>query len=205
MKKCDNGQIDKIGFYIARGGMNMKKDLRYQKTKIAILRAIEVLLQNKDFEKISIKDICETAQVSRSAFYLHYTDKYDLAKQCQLELIETGNRFIKERVITKRDKLMLTMLNLLLGEGKVLALLISSHGSSEIQESIRAVMRQNMQKNILPLTNLKFANSTEERYFLSFFSNAIFGVIQEWINSGQKESPEEIVALVDKNFSFEFK
>lgn len=179
-------------------------DLRYQKTKIAILRAIEVLLQNKDFEKISIKDICEAAQISRSAFYLHYTDKYDLAKQCQLELIEKGNRLIKESVIVKRRELMLTMLNLLLGEGRVLALLISSHGSSEIQDNIRYLMRENARENILPLTNLKFENATEERYFLSFFSNALFGVIQEWINSGQKETPEEIVAFVDKNFLFEF-
>ncbi|EJE97558.1 TetR/AcrR family transcriptional regulator [Liquorilactobacillus mali] len=181
------------------------KDLRYQKTKTAILRAIEKLLQNKDFEKISIKDICEEAQVSRSAFYLHYTDKYDLAKQCQLELIETANMLIKERVIVKRKDLMLTMLNLLLGKERVMALLISSHGSSEIQENIRQVMRENMRKNILPLTDLKFEGPTEERYFLSFFSNALFGIIQEWINSGQKESPEEIVALVDKNFLFEFK
>lgn len=37
-----------------------------------------VFLENKDFERITINDICSRAAVHRSTFYNHFQDKYDL-------------------------------------------------------------------------------------------------------------------------------
>lgn len=37
-----------------------------------------VFLENKDFECITINDICKRAAVHRSTFYNHFQDKYDL-------------------------------------------------------------------------------------------------------------------------------
>ncbi|EHI75234.1 TetR family transcriptional regulator [Streptococcus criceti] len=50
----------------------MKKDLRFEKTEKNLQEAFLHLLQAKDLTKISVKEICQLAQVSRNAFYQHY-------------------------------------------------------------------------------------------------------------------------------------
>ena len=58
--------------------MNNKIDLRIIKTKKILFEALVTLMEQKDFEKIKISDICDQALINRSTFYAHYEDKYDL-------------------------------------------------------------------------------------------------------------------------------
>ena len=57
-------------------------DRRIQKTKQAIQVAFVELMSEKSFEKITINEIAERANVNRGTVYLHYTDKFDLLDQC---------------------------------------------------------------------------------------------------------------------------
>ena len=43
--------------------------------------ALITLLDSKDYEYITIKEICETAGVNRSTFYLHYDNINDLLQE----------------------------------------------------------------------------------------------------------------------------
>ena len=43
--------------------------------------ALITLLDSKDFEYITIKEICEIAGVNRSTFYLHYDNVNDLLQE----------------------------------------------------------------------------------------------------------------------------
>ncbi len=49
-------------------------DKRVVKSKRNMENAFFELLENKDIESITIRDICERAEVSRSTFYDHYED-----------------------------------------------------------------------------------------------------------------------------------
>lgn len=49
--------------------------------KESITEAFLALLNDKDFEKISVTEIVQKSGFSRSTFYLHYMDKYDLLEQ----------------------------------------------------------------------------------------------------------------------------
>ncbi|CAB1244170.1 TetR/AcrR family transcriptional regulator [Clostridium sp. MT-14] len=59
----------------------MAEDVRIFKTKQNIQAAFIKLLGKKDFDSITIKNICEASLTSRSTFYSHYTDKYDLLEK----------------------------------------------------------------------------------------------------------------------------
>ena len=48
------------------------------KTKKALAQALKKLLTEKDFEKISIGEICDECDMSRKSFYYHFRDKYEL-------------------------------------------------------------------------------------------------------------------------------
>lgn len=59
----------------------MEEDVRIYKTKKNISEALIILLNEKDFNQITIKDICSRSLISKSTFYSHYVDKYDLMEK----------------------------------------------------------------------------------------------------------------------------
>ncbi|MEK4479926.1 MULTISPECIES: TetR/AcrR family transcriptional regulator [Paenibacillus] len=46
------------------------------------MNALIQLMAEKDFEKITINEIAERADVNRGTIYSHYADKYDLMDKC---------------------------------------------------------------------------------------------------------------------------
>ena len=57
-----------------------ENDLRVRVTNMLIRRAFMELLKQKPLQNISIKELCEKAEINRGTFYAHYTDVYDLLK-----------------------------------------------------------------------------------------------------------------------------
>ncbi|WP_277408505.1 TetR/AcrR family transcriptional regulator [Lacrimispora xylanisolvens] len=57
-------------------------DRRIKKTRQLIMDTFIDLLSEKEFEKITINDIAERADINRGTVYLHYMDKYDLLDKC---------------------------------------------------------------------------------------------------------------------------
>ncbi len=65
-----------------------KNESKYFNTAKKMNDALLSLLEKKDFEYITIKDICQEAKVNRSTFYLHYENTYDLLD----EVISNSNK-----------------------------------------------------------------------------------------------------------------
>lgn len=58
--------------------MNEKTDRRITRSQRAIQTAFLEMLEERDFDSITVKNITEKADISRKTFYLHYVDKFDL-------------------------------------------------------------------------------------------------------------------------------
>lgn len=48
------------------------------RTKLWVAENMRMLMKQKSVERITIKEICEAADIDRSTFYYHFQDKYDL-------------------------------------------------------------------------------------------------------------------------------
>lgn len=76
-------------------------DLRTQKTYDALICAFEELLQEKTFENITIRELCEKARTRTATFYNHFSDKYDFFSF----MIRSMRRdFFEEAVIESNTK-----------------------------------------------------------------------------------------------------
>lgn len=64
-----------------------KEDLRCVKTEKALNIAMFSLLENRNFGKITVSDICGEALISRATFYAYFSDKYDLLKDWLIHLL----------------------------------------------------------------------------------------------------------------------
>lgn len=57
---------------------SVKTDLRILRTKKAIEDAFFIELETKDFDHLTVAEICKRAMVKRTTFYAHFDDKFQL-------------------------------------------------------------------------------------------------------------------------------
>ncbi len=57
--------------------MNKNLDIRIRKTYTGLMHAFLDLISEKNFEDITVNELCTKAMVGRGTFYKHFTDKYD--------------------------------------------------------------------------------------------------------------------------------
>jgi AcrR family transcriptional regulator len=70
-------------------GEQLKKlDRRIQRTQQLLRDALMELIVEKGYEAISVQDITDRANVARTTFYLHYTDKEELLFTSMMEIYD---------------------------------------------------------------------------------------------------------------------
>ena len=73
----------------------MKTDARVKYTKMVLKKALLELMQHKPVNKITVKEICERAELNRATFYAHYSDCFDLLESIEEDLLEAFQQSLK--------------------------------------------------------------------------------------------------------------
>ena len=68
--------------------MSGKSDARVRYTQHALKQALLTLLKEKSVNKITVKEVCELAELNRATFYSHYSDCFALLEAIENELLE---------------------------------------------------------------------------------------------------------------------
>jgi AcrR family transcriptional regulator len=84
--------------------MNKEVDRRVIKTRQIIQDALFSLMQEKPYNKITIQEIIDRANVGRSTFYSHYETKEDLLISCIEHLLQMLNQFMLNYLDTADEK-----------------------------------------------------------------------------------------------------
>lgn len=84
-----------------------KNESKYFNTALFMNEALLSLLEKKDFEYITVKELCNKAGVNRSTFYLHYETMNDLLNET-INMIEkkfysSFNKDLKIDDLIKKD------------------------------------------------------------------------------------------------------
>ena len=70
------------------GRLVNKSESKYFNTAVRFDKALLSLLEKKPFAYITVSEICKTAQVNRSTFYLHYENTSDLLQETIAYVLE---------------------------------------------------------------------------------------------------------------------
>ena len=65
-----------------------KTDARVRYTRQVLKKSLLTLLQQKPVNKITVKELCEMAEINRTTFYAHYSDCFDLLDSIEQELVD---------------------------------------------------------------------------------------------------------------------
>lgn len=72
-----------------------KTDARVRYTKRVLKESFLKLLNEKPINKITVKAVCELAELNRATFYSHYHDCFDLLEKIEQELIDAFEKSLK--------------------------------------------------------------------------------------------------------------
>ncbi len=79
-------------------------DRRIKRTKTNIYTALTALLFERDIRNITVKELCEKADVNKSTFYLHFMDIYDCKAQWQNEMFDEILSLVQDLSLDKVAK-----------------------------------------------------------------------------------------------------
>lgn len=191
-----------------------KSESKYFNTAKRMDEAFLELLAGKDFEYITVKEICGTAGVNRSTFYLHYETIADLLSE-SVEYI--NGQFLEymqkdsEMFVEKIEKCSLEELYLLTPEylipylnyirdNKKLFLTATQNAAVLQLDNTYSRMFRHIFAPIMDRFNIP---EHDRHYILAFYINGIMAVIGEWLKCNC-EDPVEYIADIIRKYAREY-
>lgn len=166
-------------------------------TREVFIRTLDELLKEKEFEEVSTSEIIKKSGLSRTTFYKHFHDKYELANYRLAEfLVSNGMQEFNsnseiDRALTDivqfLDQNKLTFKKLLKYEGQ------NSFGDFYIKSSI------NTAKQLADKYGRSF--SAKDQAIVLYHAAAAVEVIKEWISEDSGLTTIEVIDIIIHNRS----
>lgn len=186
-----------------------KSESKYFNTAIRMDEAFLSLLEKKEFEYITVKEVCDLAGVNRSTFYLHYETTRDLLMETleyinlrfigyfktdaatTIEKVKSGTL---EEIIFITPSYLNPYLEFIKAHKRLFVAALARpetfHSNTIFQKMFVHLFNPIMERFCLP---------EEERcYILSFYIKGIIGIITEWLSKDCAEQVEVITDIIMK-------
>lgn len=185
-----------------------KSESKYFNTALRMDEALLALLEEKDLEYITVKEICHQAGVNRSTFYLHYETIADLVNET-LEMINQrflsyfpqqeeeilGNLDSREReelVLVTREYL-LPYLRFIRDNKKVYR--AAFRNPSSVQAHTRY---GELKQHILGPVLERFEIPAPHRpYYIAYYVEGIAAIVKEWLRQDCADEVEMIADIIE--------
>ena len=184
-----------------------KNETRYFRTAEKMDVAMIKLLEKKDFEYITVKEICVAAGVNRSTFYLHYENTVDLLRETTqyitdgfLDYFEVDKSQLKfnydsdpvEELIFITPQYVIPYLTYIKENQQVFKTSLKHFGAFGF-EGVYKKMREHIFSPILDRFGVAEA---EKEYILRFYLMGVTAIVMEWLNNGCSEDYETICKII---------
>lgn len=180
-----------------------KSESKYYNTALLMDQALLLLLENKEYDFITVKEVCEKAGVNRSTFYLHYESMDDLLKEV-IDLINKRflsafnnisidpNKLDKNELFFINDKYLIPYLQLIKQYKKIYKLI---HNKPHVFNNQKAF--NFLYKNIFEVILEKYGVSNDEKeYVFAYFTSGTLAIIDKWIENDCKDDMYKILEIM---------
>ncbi len=179
--------------------MRGKDDRRVKYTKMVLKESFINLLEKKNISQISIKEICEDADINRATFYSHYSDQYDLLRKIEDELLDNVKSHLSEfdQLIDSQYAVAITekIFEYIRENAKLCKLLLSERGDFNFQKRIMMLVYD---KIITEITENSKISKEDAEYVYSFTITGCVGLVQKWLDDDLRASSRYMAEMVIK-------
>lgn len=182
-----------------------KSESKYFNTAIKMDKAFLDLLAEKDFEYITVKEICKRAGVNRSTFYLHYETIADLMDEsveymlkcfqkyfCENDFISKINSLPLEELMLIKPDYIIPYLSYVKDNKKLFQTSVLHAGTLQFDNAYKRMF-----ENVFSPILMRFdVPENERQYTMAFYINGIIALIMEWLKNDCRESIEDIADII---------
>lgn len=168
--------------------MNVANNKRKKESRERIMKVFVSELQTRDVRDISVTDICKLADVNRSTFYANFIDVYDLVDKINEIMLEMFFDIYRDETDNKKHSYNFLKLFKHIKENQIFY-----HTFFKLNENFdKSLFTYNVKEEMI-----RFYGSDEHvEYHIDFFHAGLNAIIKRWLNSGCKESPEEMENII---------
>lgn len=166
-------------------------DQRVRYSKMVIKNVFIEKLREKPIDKITVSEICSSAEINRATFYKYYENPYDLLDKLEWELIDNLEQKLVSMGVTEFTEVLRIVLTEIKENHDIYNLLMSDSVDSEFRDRIFAHCYDYNIKTI----NKIFTNLSEEKreWIYYFIAEGCNGILTRWLKSGMSMPIEEVV------------
>ena len=167
--------------------MNTKNNKRRRESMQKMEREFVNMLLERDISEISVSDICKAADVNRSTFYANYQDIYDLAEKiCKNMQSEFNAAFAGE-----------------ISEGFGALKMFTHIYENQLFYKIYFLLEKYSREKVMVYDKIRAEQDFQNRnidYHIEFFRSGFNAIVKMWLDRGCKESPEEMVMIIESEY-----
>lgn len=173
----------------------MKTDARIRYTRKVIQDAFLDILKEKPVTKITVKEICDQAEINRGTFYKHYRDCYDLLNKIEEDGLREFEKMLASIQATGTQTAVEAILYALRKNSQLIQGLDKSTDGQRFVSRLAGSCFLYMEQWLGPVPP-NTPSPTKRDASFAFLAGGSSSVIEWWLRSGMKEPPEEIAALI---------
>jgi len=173
----------------------MADNQRVRLSKQMLRNSLIEILGKKSIHKVSIREICDRAQINRTTFYKYYGSQYDLLADMENEVLVRISEYIGDNLNIERSENQIVKIVVFINENiELFKVLINNNEDPDFPQKLFDLqeLRQTMNRQ---LKNLYKENELE--YIFDMTVNGGLSIIRKWINKENRESPEEIATIIN--------
>lgn len=176
--------------------MNCKNNRRNQMTKRILRESLLEMLETENIQKISIRALCEKANVNRSTFYKYYGSQFDLLTEMEDDLLtRIENSFGEEDNPNEDLRSMTAVLRFIQNNISLCKILINSNVDPEFPKRLLS-----MPMIIKKLDMGAKVRQSEAVYIQECILYGGYQMLRRWINDDCRESAEEMARILNDIF-----
>ena len=176
--------------------LSEKRDRRVQYTRRVLRDSLVKLLEQQPIDKISVKALCEAADINRSTFYSHYRDQYDLLQQIQEEVLadlaENMSSYSFRGSEADLLRIMRRTFEYIAANAALCRVLLADDGDASLQTAIMQIAKEHSESK---LRDSGMIDPGMLDYLLLYWVNGCTGMVRFWLNSGARRSAGEMAEM----------
>ena len=174
-------------------------DRRVRKTRRQLRECLITLLKEKKVQDITVRELTDMADLNRGTFYLHYKDVFDHLEKTEAELQEDFNQLVcKHDAVDLKQRpsvIFNEIYSLVYDNADLIEILLGENGDLNFVNRLKQLIREKCLKDWMEV--FRSGNAAAFDAFFSFIVSGCIGLVQYWLQTGLKETPEQMAKLTE--------
>jgi AcrR family transcriptional regulator len=168
-------------------------DRRVRRTRTALQEALITLMSEKGYEAVTVQDIIDRADVGRSTFYTHYTDKDDLLRdniaglRALVERPEPAEPANRRRLL----RFSLPFFRHVHVQRRLARALFGGDGGGSVLRQVEGLLGDVVRAELAPLFPADAPTRVPPEAVVQYVVGALWSLLNWWLTTDTPTSPED--------------